>query len=689
MHKSLQTAVAAVLAITTSVYSVRADSANLPGQATPLNTPTPAPASDPFANTDAIPVPVAEGKGVKSGDVKYDDAQGTVEIHVNDANVVEVLRMLSAQSQKNIIASKEVRGSVTANLYGVTVKEALDAILASNGYAYREKGNFIFVYTAKEVKEIERAARVMRTEVFRVFYTPAANAVNMIKPVLSTEAQVSFTTPAQSGIASGVSDMGGNSHAIEDMIVITDYSENLEAVKRVLKEVDRRPQQILIEATILRAGLSEDNALGVDFNLLAGVSLNNILTSNSGQVTGANSTAVAPNSGGVASAGTGNSFSSSVPGGLKVGFVSDNVSVFLSALEGVTDTVVLANPKILALNKQKGEVIVGRKDGYLTTTVTESSTVQSVEFLDTGTRLIFRPFIGDDGFVRMEIHPEDSSGGLTAANLPFKITTEVTSNIMVKDGHTVVIGGLFRESSDTARSQVPGLGNVPVAGALFRQQRDRTTREEIIILLTPHVIKDDAAFSEASEAMAKDADRIRVGVRKGMMPWGRERLAETAYECAQDEMRKPNPNVDKALWHLNCALNLNPKFLEAIRLKEQLTGRTLASSENSSVRSFLRRQVALDREKGLSTPVLPRSTPIDIDTATTQPVVAPSVQKEAGSVLEPLTRIEVQLEPKAPTHTPTSVEDLVRFIPAPSTQPVVEAQPSSVVEPETTVTVVE
>lgn len=690
MHKSLQTAVAAVLAITTSVYSVRADSANLPGQATPPNTPTAAPASDPFANTDAIPVPVAEGKGVKSGDVKYDDAQGTVEIHVNDANVVEVLRMLSAQSQKNIIASKEVRGSVTANLYGVTVKEALDAILASNGYAYREKGNFIFVYTAKEVKEIERAARVMRTEVFRVFYTPAANAVNMIKPVLSTEAQVSFTTPAQSGIASGVSDMGGNSHAVEDMIVITDYSENLEAVKRVLKEVDRRPQQILIEATILRAGLSEDNALGVDFNLLAGVSLNNILTSNSGQVTGANSTAVAPNSGGVASAGTGNSFSSSVPGGLKVGFVSDNVSVFLSALEGVTDTVVLANPKILALNKQKGEVIVGRKDGYLTTTVTESSTVQSVEFLDTGTRLIFRPFIGDDGFVRMEIHPEDSSGGLTAANLPFKITTEVTSNIMVKDGHTVVIGGLFRESSDTARSQVPGLGNVPVAGALFRQQRDRTTREEIIILLTPHVIKDDAAFSEASEAMAKDADRIRVGVRKGMMPWGRERLAETAYECAQDEMRKPNPNVDKALWHLNCALNLNPKFLEAIRLKEQLTGRTLASSDNSSVRSFLRRQVVLDREKGMSVPVLPRSTPIDIDTPTTQPVVAPSVQNQDGPAPQPLTRIEVQLEPKAPTHTPTSVEDLVRFIPAPSTQPVVEApKPGSDAEPETTVTVVE
>src|SRR5205814_7865144 len=134
--------------------------------------------------------------------------------------------------------------------------------------------------------------------------------------------------------------------------------------------------------------------------------------------------------------------------------------------------------------------IIGRKDGYLTSTVTETAKVETVEFLDTGTRLIFRPYIGDDGYVRMEIHPEDSSGGLTSSNLPFKVTTEVTSNVMVKDGHTIVIGGLFRESSDTARGQVPFLGNLPGAGWLFRNQRDRTTREEIIILLTPHVVKD-------------------------------------------------------------------------------------------------------------------------------------------------------------------------------------------------------
>lgn len=553
--------------------------------------PTTAPTTDAFASE---PIAVAVGKEVKEGDVKVNDVEGTVEIHVNDASLVEVLRMLSMQSKKNILASKEVRGTVTANLYNVTIHEALDAILHPNGCAYREKANFIYVYTQEELRRVDKMERSARTEVFRVFYTPAANAVNMIKPVLSAEAQVSFTTAAQVGIASSATEVGGNSHSTEDMLVVTDYPDNLEAVRKVLKEIDRRPQQILIEATILRAALTEDNAMGVDFNVLAGVKLTDIVSNSVGQITGASSKIPAGNTNNVSSIGTGNSFASGVNGGLKVGFVSDNVSVFLSALEGVTDTTILANPKILALNKQKGEVIVGRKDGYYTTTVTQSSTTQTVEFLDTGTRLIFRPFIGDDGYVRMEIHPEDSSGGLTASNLPFKVTTEVTSNIMVQDGHTIVIGGLFRESSDSSHSQVPGLGNIPIAGNLFKQQRDRTSREEIIILLTPHIIQDEAAYSKASEQVMKEGDRMRAGIRKGMMLTGRERLAEMSYQWALDELRKPHPNRSLVLWHLSCALNLNPLFREARLLHQKLTGETISASDNSSIRHFITEQVLSD-----------------------------------------------------------------------------------------------
>jgi hypothetical protein len=159
---------------------------------------------------------------------------------------------------------------------------------------------------------------------------------------------------------------------------------------------------------------------------------------------------------------------------------------------------------------------------------------------------------------------------------------------MVKDGRTIVIGGLFRESSTTTRSQIPVLGDIPGLGNLFRKKADSTVREEIIILLTPHIVKDDDAYAQMSAKEARDAERIRVGVRQGMMPWGRERLAETAYNAAVKEMAKPKPDKRLALWHLNIATNLNPKFLEAIDLKETISGKVVTTSDNSSIRNFVR-----------------------------------------------------------------------------------------------------
>ena len=124
-----------------------------PATTDPFAAPTTSPSGEALAIADDAAAPTSqpsEGRSVSSSEVSMNDA-GTVEIHVNDANLVEVLRMLSLQSQKNIIASKDVHGTITANLYEVTVREALDAILHANGYAYREKGNFIYVYTAKEI----------------------------------------------------------------------------------------------------------------------------------------------------------------------------------------------------------------------------------------------------------------------------------------------------------------------------------------------------------------------------------------------------------------------------------------------------------------------------------------------------------------------------------------------------------
>jgi len=613
--------------------------------------PTTAPASQPSEGT--------AGQSVSDAQVNVSE-EGTVEIHVNDANLNEVLRMLSLQLQKNILPSKDVRGTVTANLYDVTVREALDAILKANGFDYREKGNVIYVYTAKEIQDQEKANRVTKTEVFRLYYTPAANAAVMIKPVLSTEAQVAMTTAAVAGISSESTDVGGNSHATEDLLVVTDYPERLDQVRKVLREIDRKPQQILVEATIMRATLQEDNALGIDFNVLGGIDFNSLVVGETtGQVTGAG---VIPETEGpltgkidadprVHGIGTGNSFSGPINGGLKVGVVSQNVSVFVAALEGITDTSIVANPKVLVLNKQKGSVHVGSEQGYRTAITTETATADNVKFLEVGTKLDFRPYIGENGNIRMEISPEDSSGSVNAAGLPNKSVTKVTSNVMVKDGRTIVIGGLFREQSSSTRAQVPGLGSLPIIGPLFGSRRsDATVREEVIILLTPHLVKDEEAYSELSEKEARNAERLRVGVRRGMMPWGRERLAEAHYRDAVKEMDRKKPNRLSALWHLNMATNLNPKFAEAIDLKARLQGVEVTSVDNSTIRGFVTDAVIRDRAVGTTQPA-EEMTPARGAGAGTG-----TIERTGPTAAAPATQEQASATPAEPTTQPATQE---------------------------------
>ena len=606
--------------------------------------------SDPFATApdtqpsgDGAPStqpakPVGIGQSVTASQVNVNDA-GTVEIHVNDASLVEVLRMLSLQSQKNIIASKDVHGTITANLYDVTVKEALDAVLHANGYDYREKGNFIYVYTTKEIQDMERAAQVKKTAVFRLYYTPAANAVTLIKPVLSMDAQVAVTTPAKAGLVSGGSGpAGGDDHAAEDMLVITDYQENLDKAQKVLKEIDRRPQQVLVEATILSAQLNETNALGIDFTVLGGVNFSTLGAIGSGTGSGSTSSSSSATGGPTASTSVNSSLSGAIIDntaagallskgyvnaefgghGLNLGIITHNVGIFLQALEGVTDTTVLANPKILVLNKMQGEVHVGKNLGYKTSVTTDTLTASSVSFLDTGVRLIFRPYIGDNGYIRLEVHPEDSDGSIDVNGNPQKTTTEATSNVMVKDGRTIVIGGLFRDSTTRVRNQVPLLGSLPGIGPLFRQQTDTTLREEIIILLTPHIIKDMDQYGAASDEEARAAERMRVGMRRGLMPWGRERLAESWYELAVKEMDKPHPNRQAALWHLNCAINLNPMFSEAIELRSQVTGKEVTAADDSTIRAFVRKQILAERANPANQPAPKAVVPIDNHPTATQ-----------------------------------------------------------------------
>jgi len=327
----------------------------------------------------------------------------------------------------------------------------------------------------------------------------------------------------------------------------------MDAIKGTIKSVDIMPPQILIEVTMLEAKLDETTKFGIDFDILG------LTTSTPGTVAlGDDAISVG-------------GFTSGITTGLSVGIVKDHVRLFIRAIETITDTTVLANPKILALNKQAGTLLIGEKIGYLTiTSVSDGGTaIQEVKFLEVGTRLSFRPFICDNGYIRMEINPKQSEGDTELKGtyvLPYETTTELSTNIMVKDGQTIVMGGLFREKTSLGRSQVPVLGDIPVLGEVFKKTDDQSIRTELIVLITPHIINDPEQ-ANGQERM-QDVQRLAHQARKSITWLSRARRAEDRYAKAVEYYTEGN--LEAAMSELDWTFESNRTFLDVERLRERI-----------------------------------------------------------------------------------------------------------------------
>ncbi len=534
-----------------------------------------------------------------SSQVKLNDT-GLLDVHVRDMEIATLLELLSDQARANIVASTNVTGRVSASLYAVTLEQALTAILTANRYAFRIAGSTVFVGTQEEIAAL-RPPPV--TRVFRLRYLPPPEAAKAVRAVLGDAAAVVEGGGSSSGAASAGSTGGKLSEmtgAGGDYLIVTGQPEELAAAEKLLAQLDQRPRQVLIEATVLRATLNESNQFGVDFAMLGGVDFQNVSSTSNASADLATG-ALPPDELQNTTFNVNTRFAGNITGGgFTFGLIKDSIAGFIRALEAVTDVTVVANPKIVALNKQEGEVIVGRRDGYLTTTVTETAAIQTVEFLETGTQIRFRPLINDDGTVRLAVHPKDSSGGLTAANLPFEETTEAQADILVQDGETILIGGLFRERTVGSKSQIPLLGNIPAAGLLFGSRTDQTIREEVILLLTVHIIKESKAERDQFRSLIEDVERIRIGSRRGLLETGRERLAQAYYQEAV--RRLEGGDREGALLHVRMALNNQPRHVPALKLKERLLGERLWDDEGTRTRTLILDLIGRERMTGDTPP---------------------------------------------------------------------------------------
>lgn len=615
------------------------------------------------------------------------DENNIVDLHVNDQDLSAVLEMLSIQSQRNIVASKNVSARVTANLYGVTFYEALEAILNINGYGFIEEGNFIYVYTLDEIAQIEKANRQRVSKVIALSYLSSIDAAEFVKPLLSETGQIKTNGKTAGFPSLGDVPQGNEEYALHSTLVVYDYEENVAEIEALVKQLDTRPEQVLVEATILQTTLNEANAFGVDFAIVGNMAFSDFinvggpLSGPNALIGGKSGTSPLPADGG------GSAISSTVgntpgSGGLKVGIVSNDVSVFLRVLDEVTDSTVLSNPKLLALNRQGARVLVGRKVGYLSTTSTDTATTQTVEFLDTGTQLYFRPFVDPvQRTIRMELKPQVSEAVIrdvkdatgAAVTIPDEITNELSTNVLVRDGQTIVLGGLFRESTVATRRQIPLLGDIPLIGSAFRGNEDETQRSELIFLITPTIV-NDTSMAEAGQRGKDIVDQARAGAREGTLRWSRDRLTSQLNIEAQKLANEGN--TEKALWKTERSLSLNSSQPEMIAMREKLTGeksawpsrsmlnrimeqergvgnRPAASIEQPFISPAVTPQAATDTLTPAATNAAPASSDAAMGTHTPQPQPTATISTDVTSHVTPFQPESVGLAHLAtPTTTP-------------------------------------
>jgi type IV pilus assembly protein PilQ len=547
--------------------------------------------------TESGPIEVQEGEA----DVDATD-YGTFNLNARDIDLTQILEMLSEVSHRNILAGRDVTATVSVNLYDVTFDEALKAVLEVADCGSIEEGNFIYVHPREHVEQVLQARRKRATRVFELYYLSAKDAAEITIPLLSEGGTAVALGDVDEGFLATVEVGGTDSWAFSARLVVNDYEPELEAIAEILKDLDLPPSQVQVEAAILLASVRERNGFGVDFSFVTSMNFSDF-AGPLGPLTPVSPVGIVNNLlGGETSsnnvvAGQGNNGATG-EGTFKLGVIKDGFSVFIRALDDVTDTTVLARPKVMCLNRQRARIHVGRDVGYLTSTVTDTSTTQAQDFLPTGIELVFRPFIAPNGMIRMELNPSLSDAvardvqGFDGqpVTVQDKTTNNIITNVRVRDGETIVLGGFFQEKSVIARKQVPLLGDIPIAGNMFRGQDDDIDRVEIIFLLTPRVIRDEQLYEMGQESL-EIMDTVRVGVRSGLLPWSRDQMTANYNHDALQAYR--DGELDLALFYANASLRQDTSQPEMHRFREQLSGERMPHWERSMNQRILMREMEL------------------------------------------------------------------------------------------------
>jgi len=485
---------------------------------------------------------VPEESKIGRGEIAKSE-KGKLNISFKNADIRNVLRLISEKSGINIIASKEVTGSVTVSLENVEWDDALPAILSAYDYGYERKGDIITVMSLEKLASKSEAESKLAeiqpviSKVFHLKYLDANDVADAIKSSLSSRGNVSvvqirglrgwkFGAEAEKAGMTKRERAGEEIKSRSKVLLVSDIPTHVDKVRKIIERIDLKPKQVLIEAKIIEVNHDKLKDIGFDWGTgssgaqsttITGVAVNkkggeatqtvggNILGSqNEPSIFGPKTTDI----------------SGKYPydTGLSIVYKKLTGTQFEAMLHALAEDVeanILSAPRIMTLDNQAATILIGTKYPILQANVSGTETTTTTTTLDyyqdIGIQLNVVPQICDEEYINMIVHPAvtsytstlkaKSGGDYTIAEYPIILTREAESQILIKDEETVVIGGLLKDVKSKLVTKVPLLGDIPLLGLLFQRRTTDIEKIDLLIFITAKII-------EAPELSQKEISQL-------------------------------------------------------------------------------------------------------------------------------------------------------------------------------------
>lgn len=413
-------------------------------------------------------------------------------LNFQDIDVRSVLQLIADFTDLNLVASDTVSGNITLRLQNVPWDQALDLVLKTKGLDKRKVGNVLLVAPADEIaarerQELEAQKQIaelapLRRELIQINYAKASDMAELFQSVTS---------------ADGSSDSRG-SVTVDDRtnsIIAYQTQERLDELRRIVAQLDVAVRQVMIEARIVEANVDYDKALGVNWRgarvgdnnfVVSGAAGNRVGAPGFGQNAGVqnptNSLGTFVDMGAVGRT-----------SGFGIGFITDNtiLDLELSAMEKTGNGEVVSQPKVVTSDKETAKILKGSEIPYQEAS---SSGATATSFKEAALSLEVTPQITPDNRIIMEVKvTKDAPNFDRAVNgVPPIDKNEVNAKVLVSDGETIVIGGVFSNTQTKSVDKVPFLGELPYLGRLFRRDVVRDQKSELLVFLTPRIVNAQA-----------------------------------------------------------------------------------------------------------------------------------------------------------------------------------------------------